>query len=126
MEREIKKFKKGDYVLIDGEPCTVESVQISKPGKHGGAKARLVATGIFNDVKKSVVKPADAKLEVPIIEKRKMQVLSISGNIAQVMDLETYEMFEVKVPEYIEIKEGEIALVWKYKDKLLLKGVQGE
>jgi translation initiation factor 5A len=55
--------------------------------------------GIFDGNKKSVVYPVKHKVQVPLIDKRQAQVVSIQGGEAQLMDLETYEMFQLPVPE---------------------------
>ena len=98
-QAEVRELKEGLYVNIDDEPCKILSISTSKPGKHGEAKARIEAVGIFDGNKKSVVYPVKHKVQVPIIDKRQAQVVSIQGGEAQLMDLETYEMFQLPVPE---------------------------
>lgn len=92
---EIGALKEGMYVVVDGEPSRVVTIEKSKPGKHGSAKVRLVAIGVFDGVKRSIVAPVDAKVDVPIIDKRNGQVISVSGNTVQIMDLENFEVLEV-------------------------------
>ncbi len=101
---EIGALRVGGYVIIDDEPCHIVEYSKSKPGKHGSAKARIVAIGVFDRTKRSFVKPVDAQAEVPIIEKRSGQVIAILPASVQVMDLETYEIFETPQPEAGEIK----------------------
>lgn len=110
----IKNLKRGRYCVIDGEPCKVLSMTTSVPGKHGAAKARLEAIGIFDNKRRSIVKPAHTEIEVPIVDKRVGQVLSISGNTAQLMDMETYETFDATIPEEVKgsIKEGGEVAYW--------------
>src|SRR3972149_3193914 len=98
-QAEMRELKVGRYVVIDEEPCKIISIQFSKPGKQGEAKARLEAIGIFDGQKRSVVHPVTHKVRVPMIDKRKAQVLSIHENKAQLMDLETSATFELEVPE---------------------------
>ena len=96
----IKQLKENQYVLIEGVPCRVEKISISVAGKHGSAKARVEAVGIFDGKRRSIVKPADEEIDVPIIEKKPAQVLAlISERKAQLMDLTTFETFEVEIPE---------------------------
>ena len=71
----------------------------SKPGKHGAAKARIVAIGVFNEAKKTIVKPVSAQVDVPLIEKKTGQVIALLPAVVQLMDLETYEMTEAPYPE---------------------------
>jgi translation initiation factor 5A len=96
---ELGSLKAGSYVIIDGEPCRIVEMTKSKPGKHGSAKARVVAIGVFDGVKRSFVKPVSAQVEVPMIEKRGGQVIATLPSTLQVMDLETYEIFETPFPE---------------------------
>ena len=89
--KEIRELKIGRYVNIDGEPCKIISISTSKPGKHGSAKANIDAASIFTGAKKSLVGPVSTKVQVPLIDKRKGQILSVQGDEVQIMDLETFE-----------------------------------
>ena len=95
----INKLKIGGFVLIDDVPCKVVGVESSRPGKHGSAKMRITAVGIFTGQKKTLLTPGDADVEVPIIERKTVQIMSISGKTAQVMDSQTYEMYEMELPD---------------------------
>ncbi|MBS7659438.1 MAG: translation initiation factor IF-5A [Candidatus Bathyarchaeia archaeon] len=101
---DVGSLKEGGYVIIDNEPCRIVEITKSKPGKHGSAKARIVAIGVFDGVKRSIVKPVDATAEVPIIEKRSGQVFAITSSSVQIMDLETYEYLDAPFPEDEELK----------------------
>ena len=120
---EIKKCKPGSFIIIDDTPCKVVDLKISKPGKHGDAKARLEGIGIFDGQKRVIVKPASAKVKIPVIEKRAAQVLSISGDHAQVMDMEDYSTFDVLIPEEFKgkIEEGREVLVWRFGKNVMIK-----
>ena len=101
---EVGSLKVGSYVIVDNEPCRIVDYSKSKPGKHGSAKARVVALGVFDSVKRSFVKPVDSQAEVPIIEKRIGQVIALLPAAVQVMDLENYEMLEAPIPEEEDLK----------------------
>jgi len=105
----IKELKPNGFVLIDDAPCRVERVMISSTGKHGASKARVDAVGLFDNRRRSIVKPADEAMDVPIVTKKKAQVLSIVGNKAQIMDLVDYSVFELDIPEERKdaVKAGE-------------------
>jgi len=96
---EIRTLKINRYIIIDDEPCKIVGMSTSKPGKHGEAKARIEAIGIFDGQKRSIVKPVKHKIHVPIIDKRNAQVLALMGDNVQLMDLETYETFEMPIPD---------------------------
>jgi len=101
---EIGSLKVNSLIIIDGEPCKIVSMEKSKPGKHGAAKVRVVAIGLFDGVKRSIVSPVDAMVEVPIVDKRVGQVVAVTDTV-QLMDTETYEVFEVPLPEEEDIRK---------------------
>ncbi|UCD40241.1 MAG: translation initiation factor IF-5A [Candidatus Bathyarchaeota archaeon] len=96
---ELGTLRVGSYVVVDKEPCRIVNYSKSKPGKHGSAKARVVAIGVFDSVKRSFVKPVSSQVEVPIIEKKGGQVIALLPSAVQVMDLETFEIFETPIPD---------------------------
>jgi len=101
---DVGSLRVGGYMTVDGEPCRIVDITKSKPGKHGSAKARIVAIGVFDGVKRSVVKPVDANAEVPIIDKRSGQIYAVTPSGVQIMDLETYEYLDASFPEEEELK----------------------
>lgn len=98
--------KVGTNIIVDGTPCTVRSIDISKTGKHGHAKCRFEAVGIINGNKKVFVVPGHERLEVPMVDKRKGQVLSV-GEKVSLMDLESFETIEMNCDEEIKSQLGE-------------------
>jgi len=101
---DVGTVKIGQYIIVDGEPCKVVEFEKSKPGKHGAAKARIVAMSVTTGTKKNVISPVDARIDVPMIEKKTGQVLAFVGSNVQIMDMESYETFETPIPEDEEIK----------------------
>jgi len=103
---EVRTLKVGKYIIVDDEPCKILNITTSKPGKHGEAKARIDAMGLFDNQKRSIVHPVKHKVGVPMIDKRTAQVLSIAGSTAQLMDMATYETFELPLPEDMTLEPG--------------------
>lgn len=101
-QSEVRELKEGRYMLIDDEPCKIISISTSKPGKHGEAKANIDAVGIFDKKKRSVVFPVKHKVQVPMIDKRKAQILAVHGKEVELMDLETFENFSLEIQEEFE------------------------
>ena len=133
MEEEVKsadvhKIKKGSYIVMDGAPCQVKDIKFSAPGKHGHAKFRIEAIGIFDGKKRVDVKSGKMRVEVPIIKKKNGQILSMSGKLVQVMDLDSYETFELDLPEEEELKnqiqEGKQIMYWEVMGKREIKSVK--
>ena len=96
---EVRELKEGRYVIIDDEPCIIKSISHSKPGKHGSAKARVDAIGIFDNQKRSIVQPVTTKIYVPTVERKSDQVLSIGGTSVQLMDLGDFSTVDVPITD---------------------------
>ena len=123
----LKTLKPGRFIVIDGEPCKVQDISISVPGKHGGAKARVEAIGLFDGRHRSFVGPADTEVEVPIVEKKTGQVVSVVGDTAQVMDLESYETFDAKITDELKgklVQGGEVQY-WILMGKRMIVQARG-
>jgi len=83
----------------------VVEVAHSKVGKHGSAKARVVGIGLFDESKHTLMSPVDEKVEVPLIDKRNGQIISVSSSSAVIMDLENYNTIEVPMPKDTSISD---------------------
>lgn len=119
-------LKKGDTIIIDGAPCKITDTATSRPGKHGHAKVNLMAVGLLDNKKRNVVMPGHDRVEAPIIEKKSAQILSITGTTAHVMDMETYETFDMEIPEELkeQVKEGVEVLYWLVMGTCVIKQVK--
>ena len=102
---DIHSIKEGKYIVMGGVPCIVKKIDKSTPGKHGHAKYRHEAIGVFDGKKRVEAKSGHSRCDVPIIKKKSAQVLSISGDKVQIMDLESYETFDIDMPKDEEIKK---------------------
>mgnify|MGYP001047682934 CR=1 FL=1 len=125
---DLGSVKVGSYIILDGEPCKIVEYDKSKPGKHGSAKARIVAIGVFDKSKRSMVSPVSAGIEIPIIEKRTGQIISISGTTIQLMDMETFETLDAPEPEDVNVKnkitEGLEVEYWKVLERIKIVRVK--
>jgi len=125
---DLGSLKVGSYIIIDGEPCRIVSYDHSKPGKHGSAKARVAAIGVFDGSRHSMVSPVSANVEVPLINKKSGQIISLSGQTLQIMDLETFEVFETSAVEdeiRDKISQSSEVEYWKVLDRVKIVRVKG-
>lgn len=115
--------KPGAFIVIDGVACKVTNTDKSKPGKHGSAKVRITARGLFDNRNREIVCPTSDNVEVPVIEKKTAQVLSISNDTANVMDDESYETFDLKIPDELKDKvvEGSQIMYWVILGEKVMK-----
>lgn len=93
-----KEIGKGSFIIIDGVPCKIVEIETSAPGKHGAAKSRITAVSIFENQKKTLLLSGHGEVQVPDIKKKRAQVVSITENSAQLMDLESYEIYDSNIP----------------------------
>ena len=81
---------------------------------------------LLDGKKRQLVMPGHDRVEAPIIEKKSAQILSVTGNMANVMDMETYETFDMEIPEELkaEVKEGKEVLYWTIMGAKVMKQVK--
>lgn len=105
---EAGKLKEGRLIMIDGEPCHIVQFSISPPGKHEQVNATIKAIGLFDCQRHSVIHRVSTKIEVPIIKRGNAEVLAIVANTAQLMDLTTYETFQLPISLNLrgDVREG--------------------
>lgn len=119
--------KVGTVIMIDNEACIVRSIDISKTGKHGSSKCRIEAIGIIDGKKRVMARPGHERFEVPMIDKKKAQVLSMNENSVNVMDIESFETFDLPKPNAEdldgELKEGSQVEYWDIEGKKVIKRV---
>lgn len=119
-------LKVGGFMLMEGVPSRIVNIDTSRPGKHGHAKCRIEAIGMIDNLKRIKIFPGHDKVEVPIIEKKGAQVLSVKEDMASVMDLETYETFDLKISEELQgqVKEGIQVVYWIIMNEKILKQIK--
>ncbi len=119
---EASKLKKGSYVIIEDEPCEVKEASKSMAGKHGHAKVSIRAESIFDGQSYRKKVGADHKMMAPTIEKKTGQIVSKDGNMAQVMDLDTYQTEGMELPDDLDVGEGGEISFWEVDGRKLVKG----
>ena len=124
----VGSLQKGSYIIVDGVACRVTSTATSRPGKHGHAKVNMMAVGLIDEKKRNVVLPGHDQVEVPVIDKRTAQVLSVTGDVANVMDSESYETFDMKVDEEFkdQVVEGCQILYWNILGDKVIKQIKSD
>jgi len=130
---DLGSLKIGSYILLPvsdqptGDPCRIVEYDTSKPGKHGSAKARIVAVGVFDGQKRPHVGPVSMQIHIPLIDKKVGQVISITGEMVQVMDSETFETIDVDMVEDDvkgKIESGQNVEYWKVMDRTKIMRVK--
>ena len=81
---------------------------------------------------RSIVKPTSAEVEVPIIDKRTAQVIALTPDTVQIMDMETYELYDVPIESGVaddikdQLKEGINVEYWETLGRIKIMKLKGE
>merc|ERR1712084_191951 len=78
------ELRKGSHVMIKGHPCKVAEVTTSKTGKHGHAKAHIVAIDLFTGKKYEDLCPTSHNVDVPFVKKVEFQLLTADADTGEV------------------------------------------
>merc|ERR1712187_669870 len=78
------EIRKGSHLMIKGRPCKCVEVSTSKTGKHGHAKAHIVAIDIFTGKKLEDLCPTSHNLEVPFVKRTEYQLLNADASTGEV------------------------------------------
>merc|ERR1711862_290791 len=73
-------LRKGGHVMIKGHPCKVAEISTSKTGKHGHAKAHIVAIDIFTGKKYEDLCPTSHNVSVPFVKRDEYPLMDIGGD----------------------------------------------
>jgi len=113
-QKQVRDLSEGSYVMMDGAPCEIKHYSTAKPGKHGSAKARVEGVGVFDGKKRSLSQPVDAKIWVPIIERKQGQVVNVEEDEVQIMDLDTYQTFQTRLEEGMSVEPDDTVEYLEY------------
>ncbi len=124
----VGELKVGSYAMVNGIPSRISTVTKSKPGKHGSAKFRCTAISLFDGRKQSYVASTDTNIQVPMVDKRSGQVVSMTPTSIQLMDLENYDMMDVDMPADEEVAgalaAGKEVEYWIIMDRIKIQRVK--
>ena len=124
----VGELKEKSYAIVNDEPSQIIQITKSKPGKHGSAKFRCTAISLFDGRKQSYVASTDTNIQVPIVDKRSGQIVSVSPTSIQLMDLETWDIKDVAIPKEEEISSkieaGKEVEYWVIMDRVKIQRVK--
>ncbi|MEM2760194.1 MAG: translation initiation factor IF-5A [Nitrososphaerales archaeon] len=83
---------------------------------------------MFDGVRRSLVSPVDSNVETPIIDKRNGQIIAVTNSNLQVMDLETFEVFDTNLVDEEakpKIQQGVEVEYWKVLGRTKIVRVKG-
>lgn len=79
----VNDLRVGHYIIINDGACVINSISVSKTGKHGSAKAHIVARNIFTDKKVESIYSTSEMVKCPVVTKNQYSVANIEsdGNV---------------------------------------------
>merc|ERR1712228_645736 len=78
------ELRKGSHVMIKGHACKVAEITTSKTGKHGHAKAHIVALDIFTEKKYEDLCPTSHNVDVPFVKRTEYTLLMADDSSGEV------------------------------------------
>ena len=111
------------------ELCPIQSTAVkfkSFKFKTTFPKITIISIGLINNQKKIQLCPSSDNVQVPIIEKKNAQVLSVHSDSATVMDNDSFETFDIKITEEFkpQVKEGSVVNYWVIMDEKVIMQVK--
>merc|ERR1719246_125345 len=101
------EIRKGSHLMIKGHPCKCSDVSSSKTGKHGHAKAHIVAIDIFTGKKMEDLCPASHNLDVPFVKRTEYQLLTAdpdTGEVSLLLDSGATKD-DLNLPTFVKVGE---------------------
>ncbi|GAI47693.1 unnamed protein product [marine sediment metagenome] len=104
----VGSLRRGDVVLLEGEPFRVDSIQSVVISRHSHTKIKMDLTGMFSGAKKVMsLSPHKAMEKVEIKRKHGQLIAKISEDVGQIMDMMDYTIYEAHVPKDLMERMGE-------------------
>eukprot|EP01012_Entosiphon_sulcatum_P065728 TRINITY_DN94717_c0_g1_i1.p1 TRINITY_DN94717_c0_g1~~TRINITY_DN94717_c0_g1_i1.p1 ORF type:complete len:167 (-),score=52.32 TRINITY_DN94717_c0_g1_i1:74-550(-) len=94
-------LKKGGYVVIKDRPCKIVEISTSKTGKHGHAKAHIVAIDIFTNKRLEELCPTTHNMSVPNVTRQEYQLMDVDleSGFVTLLDENNEEKNDLKLPD---------------------------
>ncbi|KAJ2910175.1 hypothetical protein GGI21_001142 [Coemansia aciculifera] len=99
---QLSALRKDAFVVIEGHPCKVIDITISKTGKHGHAKVHYTGIDIFNGRKYEDMSPSTHNVCVPNVSRAEFTVIDVAEDFLSLMD------DAGKMKGYARVPEGEL------------------
>ena len=100
---DLKKLKKGNYVLYENEPCVIKNLEFVVYSTHSHTKAKIELEGLFSGKKIITSLPLHENLQEADITRKCATIISKLQNKIQIMDAVNFETFDADIsPNLIE------------------------
>ncbi len=106
---EVKKLKKGDYIVHKDKPYRVKKIESKVIGTHSHTVSKIEVGGLLDGGKDTITKPGHERVEdVEIVRRHGQYISPSSGDRIQVMSMDDYDVFEAEVLPGVmsELKQG--------------------
>jgi translation initiation factor 5A len=94
----VNTLRVGGYLIIEKRPCEIIQLTTAKTGKHGSAKAHIVAKDMFTGKKTDIILSTSDKIAVPIVRRNTYIVLGMDNEYVSLMDSMGKTVEDVRIP----------------------------
>jgi translation initiation factor 5A len=120
---EAGSLKRGDFVLLEGEPFRIDSMQSVVISRHSHTKIKMDLTGMFSGAKRSLsLSPHKAMEKVDIKRKHGQLIAKVSDELGQIMDMVDFTIRDARIPKELmeAMKEGDEVTYIEYGNRCLV------
>lgn len=120
---EVKKLRKGDYIVHKEKPYRVRNISAKVMGSHSHTITKIELECLLDGDRDTITKSGHERVEDVKILRRLGQYISPSGSgRIQVMAMDNYEVFEAEVPPDVmpELKQGHNLTFVEFKGKKIV------
>ena len=114
------ELEKGNYFIYNGEPFKITRKEVVSVGTHSHTKLKFYVQGLRDKGERTVVFQHSDRVEKIEIMRKQGQIISKTGNKAQVMDSISYETLDSTLPPELadDISEGDIVTFIELNGKI--------
>ena len=106
---EVKRLRKGDYIVHKDKPYRVKSIGSKVIGTHSHSVTKIDLECPLDNSKETITKAPHEKVEnLELIRKHGQYIAPLKDNKIQIMSLDNYEIFDADVLSEVtpQIREG--------------------
>ncbi len=96
---DLKKLKKGNYVIYEGEPCVIKDLQFVVYSTHSHTKAKIELEGLFSGKKIQTSLPLHEQLQEADIIRKCATIISKQESKIQIMDSVNFETYDADISQ---------------------------
>ena len=118
-------LRKGMHCIINDHPVKILSIDTSKNGKHGHAKAHITGEDIFTGKKVEECCPTSHNMESPVVTRQDYILIDIDGDYLTLQEMDGEIREDLMLPKNDENLSRQIRKLFDMTEKEFIISVIG-